>query len=402
MQRISLNSFRWQTNPIIVKELRSRMRGGRAFATLTTVLVFLSAFIYALYRILLVTMRFSSTPLSPQIGQTMFGGLVFLELIVISAIAPALTSGAISTEKEKLTYEMLLATPLHPVKVLWGKLVSALSYVFLLIFAVVPMVSLVFVFGGVSMRDMAKALVILVSVAILFGVIGLFMSTLFGRTGRATILTYLVVVTIMFGPLFISFITGVMRQAEPPRWFMIPSPIAALASAISPSLNPQVLSSSLWMFGSFYWSMFSPPISITSVPRPIYHYCLPIYGAITLLLYLLTTRLVRPARRWRINWAESLVAIVLILGYTGLVMFTFYATSGRYENVKTITDPNTLPVRIEPYPEPGFNNVPALQPTQPAQDRSSQEAYPPPEVAPASSTFPSNNERIYTVNYAQS
>jgi len=28
-------TIHWETNPIIVKELRSRMRGGRAFATLT-------------------------------------------------------------------------------------------------------------------------------------------------------------------------------------------------------------------------------------------------------------------------------------------------------------------------------------------------------------------------------
>jgi hypothetical protein len=46
-------TLHWETNPIIVKELRSRMRGGRAFATLTGALILLAACGYAIYRIAL-------------------------------------------------------------------------------------------------------------------------------------------------------------------------------------------------------------------------------------------------------------------------------------------------------------------------------------------------------------
>jgi ABC-2 type transport system permease protein len=134
-------------NPIIVKELRSRMRDTRAFATLTAMLLLLGGSSYLLYRLAITTSSYSSIPLSPQIGQTLFLALAFLELMVICAIAPAVTAGAISSEQEKLTYEMLMATPLHPASILWGKLVSALSYVFLLIFAAIPMASLIFIFG---------------------------------------------------------------------------------------------------------------------------------------------------------------------------------------------------------------------------------------------------------------
>src|SRR5512139_2654592 len=101
-------SLRWQPNPIIIKELRSRMRGVRAFATLTGALLLLGIFSYALYRMVIVASRFSSTPLSPQIGQALFAGLAFLELIIVAAITPSVTAGAISGEHEKQTYEMLL------------------------------------------------------------------------------------------------------------------------------------------------------------------------------------------------------------------------------------------------------------------------------------------------------
>ena len=108
------------------------MRGGCAFATLTGALILLAVCGYAIYRIALVAMRYTTTPLSPQIGQIFFAGLVFTELMIIAVITPSVTAMSISGEKEKQTYEMLLATPLSPGSILWGKLVAAMSYVFLL------------------------------------------------------------------------------------------------------------------------------------------------------------------------------------------------------------------------------------------------------------------------------
>lgn len=325
----------WIANPVIVKELRSRMRGARAFVTLTGALLFLGGFSLVFYRLILVTApRYSSSPISPQIGQAMVTGLVFLELILVCAITPSVTAGAISGEKEKQTYDMLLATPLHPASVLWGKLIAALSYVFVLIFAAVPMTSIVFTFGGVEVRDMVKALVILCAVAVMFGVVGLFLSALFSRTGRATTLTYIIVLLVLFGPLFAAATAGALHQSEPPRWLLIPSPISALGSALSPSINPTSFSSAFWMFGgTMRWIAGPPPISLTHIPRPIYHYSLPLYGFITLVLYILTTRLVRPTRRWRIHWTEALVILVLLLGYIGIVALAFAGTANRYENV---------------------------------------------------------------------
>lgn len=334
-------------NPIIIKELRSRMRGNRAFTTLTVILLVLGLFSYALYNLVISATRYSSMPLSPQIGQVMFFGLAMVELLLISAVAPAITSTAISGEQEKLTYEMLLATPLHPVQILWGKLFSSLSYVLLLLFAAIPMASLVFVFGGVTLRDMLKTLVVLVIVAVLFGVIGLFTSALFGRSGRSVAVSYAVTLLILFGPLLAGLFTSVARQAEPPRWMLVLSPISALGSAMSPSVNLANLSNLFWMLGSAFWMFGGTPISMTSIPRPLYHYSLPIFGMIILLLYLLATRLILPTRRWRIQWSEALVGLVLVLGYIGLVSVAFFTTANRYENIQVIT-PTPVPAMVEP------------------------------------------------------
>jgi ABC-2 type transport system permease protein len=334
-----------RVNPIIVKELRSRMRGARAFATLTGVLLLLGAVSYALYRIVLSTMRYSGGPLSPQIGQALFTTLAFLELIMVCAITPAVTAGAISSEREKLTYEMLLATPLRPASILWGKLVSALSYVFLLIFAAVPMASLVFIFGGVTPRDMIKALVILVIVAVTLGMLGLFMSAWLGRTGRATVLSYLLVLALLIGPLLVYVLVGIMRQAEPPRWILVPNPMSALFSAMTPATpGPAVGGLFFGLSMGLSGNLSALSSGQVGIPRPLYHYTLALYGAMTLALFLLTTRLIQPARRWRVTWKEMLVSLALFLVLGVTVALVFGLTSDRYEQVSILSAPTPVPV----------------------------------------------------------
>jgi ABC-2 type transport system permease protein len=324
----------WSINPIVVKELRSRMRGWRAFAVLTSVLLIMAGISYLFYRIVLAATRYSTMPVSPQIGQAVFVALAVVELLMICFVTPAVTAGSISGEQEKLTYEMLLATPLRPASILWGKLISALSYVFLLILAGVPMASLVFIFGGMSPVDMVKSMVILVATAITLGVVGVFMSVAVQRTVRATVLSYLVVLALLVGPLLAYIFVGVLRQSEPPRWLLVPNPISALFSALAPSLPSNsggVLSTLVWGLGGRLWSLTGSMSMSDRIPRPLYHYTLPLYGLLSLALYLVSTRLVRTARRWRLRWREVLAGLGLLVALAGVVAVPFLLTSSRYE-----------------------------------------------------------------------
>ena len=309
------------------------MRGARAFVTLTVALILVAIFSYILYRMVVAASQFSSSPLSPQVGQTLFAGLAFLELMIVSTITPAITAGAISNEKERQTYEMLMATPLDPVNILWGKLISALGYVVLMVFVAVPMSSLIFIFGGVTTRDILKTFAVLVIITVMFGVIGLSMSALFGRTGRATVASYVMIAALLFGPIFLAVASSALDQSEPPRWLLVPSPISALSSAFSSSVNQQYASNIFWRLGNpVQWIWGSPAISQTEIPRPLYHYSLPLYAVITIVLYLVTTRLVRPSNRWKIQWNEVLIAAIVLIGILGLACLAYLFTTHRYEN----------------------------------------------------------------------
>ncbi|HEM45770.1 MAG TPA: ABC transporter permease, partial [Alphaproteobacteria bacterium] len=338
------------TNPIIVKELRSRMRGARAFVILTAVLLLLGAISYGIYRVMLLTSTYNSAPLSPQIGQTLFVTLVLLELGLVCFLTPAITAGTISGELENLTYEMLLATPLRPASILRGKLFSSLSYVFMLIFAAVPLSSLVFIFGGVAPRDMLKALIILLVVAVTLGMVSVFMSAWVKRTAGATVLSYVVVLVLFFGPTFFYVLTGILRQAEPPRWILIPNPLSALSSAVAPSMPTDsvggVLSGISMLFAGNLGILTGS--GATGIPRPLYHYTLPLYGVLSLVLYFLAIRLVQPVRRWRIRRRDVVTAVALLLLLTGAVAAGFLATADRYEGAGLGLAPTPVPAGAVP------------------------------------------------------
>jgi hypothetical protein len=90
-------------------------------------------------------------------------------------------------------------------------------------------------------------------------------------------------------------------------------------------------------------------ISQTGIPRPIYHYSLPLYGGLTLVLYLLSTRLVRTTRRWHINWKDAVIVLALFGLFGGAVALAFTGTAGRYEDVSIFQAPTPFPgMMMEP------------------------------------------------------
>ena len=195
---------------VTTKELRGRMRGGRAFLIVTVYLMLLALFAYGIlrYETSLAERAASAgglvgwsggAALSARVGQAIFAGLLALETLLVLVLAPAFTSGALSMEREKQTLDLLVTTPLSSLALVLGKLVSALAYVFLLILASIPLASIVFTFGGVGPEDIVRAYLLLFALAFGLGAIGLFISALVRRTQLATVLTYVTVLALTIG-----------------------------------------------------------------------------------------------------------------------------------------------------------------------------------------------------------
>ena len=196
---------------VSVKELRGRMRGRRAFVILTIYLALLATFTWIVEAIMERTYSAglgggNAAFATAAIGQGIFVGLIMLETLLVAFLAPLATAGAISLEREKQTLEMLAATPITSFSIVFGKLISALGWVWLLIAASIPLTAVVFVFGGVGPDDVVRAYLVLIVTAIGLGSFGLFCSSLVRRTQAATAVTIFGVLAISMGTLFSIFV----------------------------------------------------------------------------------------------------------------------------------------------------------------------------------------------------
>jgi ABC-type transport system involved in multi-copper enzyme maturation permease subunit len=179
-------------NPIVAKEYRSRMRTWRSPLTITIHVLILGGVGWAVFSVIANTLpTFTGGGFSPSsMGITIFSFLVLFQVALLAFITPALTSGAISGERERQTIDLLFVTPLAPFSIIWGKLLASMSFVVLLIVLSVPIFSLVFLFGGIELDQVVAAFALTGVTAMTLGFIGVAFSTVFRRTLAATVASY--------------------------------------------------------------------------------------------------------------------------------------------------------------------------------------------------------------------
>jgi ABC-2 type transport system permease protein len=201
-------------NPVLIKEVRTRMRGYRAVLLLTAHLVVLSLVIgvaYLFFRSALTTIGNLEQRLI--FGKSAFGLIIWIELVMISFVAPALTSGAISVEHERQTFDLLRVTLLPARSLVWGKYLSGLIFIFLLLFTSIPLQGPAFLIGGVLVQEILLATLILAVTAIGFCALGLLFSSLIPRTLVSATLSYAVTIFLVFGIPIVAAIIGILFSA---------------------------------------------------------------------------------------------------------------------------------------------------------------------------------------------
>ena len=294
---------RLMDNPVILKELRGRMRGGQAFTLLTIYLGLIAMFIVFIYSLIAPTYSFRWDPsLRQEAGKAIFGTVVLLELFLISFIAPGLTSGAITSERERQTYEILRTTLLSARSLVLGKLGSAFAYLFLLILTAVPLQTLAFLLGGVGLGELIASELMLIVTAVFFCTLGIFFSSLLKRTLAATVSSYAAILFSFLALVFVFFLiayTEAISLNSPSKFteyilvlliwvFVCTNPLmAAIMSEVILIEDQNLFFTTNQLFGS------SGP---TFLPSPWIVYVL-FYTFLTVILILLSVYLVkRPDR----------------------------------------------------------------------------------------------------------
>lgn len=217
----------WFRNPVTIKELRSRMRGRRAPAVLTLYLAIMAAVITLVYLAYVSSTSSVGNPGARTAGKGLFAAVLAVQVFMVLFIAPSFTAGAISGERERQTFDLLRTTLLSAEAFVLGKLISALSYIFLLILASIPLMSIAFLLGGLSLTELVIAEVLVLVAAVAYAMYGLWCSATLRTTLAATVTTFAGVLLVTFGiPLFIAAAVAVFGT------LMITSPWAGISATL--------------------------------------------------------------------------------------------------------------------------------------------------------------------------
>jgi ABC-type transport system involved in multi-copper enzyme maturation permease subunit len=179
-------------NPVLTRELLVNLRSPRAFVLQLIYISLLGSVVYFAWPSGEgTTLQVSSG--KAQQAQRLFELFFLGQFFLVALMAPTFASGSITGEKERKTYEMLLASPLQPTTILVGKLLSSLTYLVILILSSLPLMIMCFLLGGILLSEIARAYLVLILAAGTFGLLSLAASSYFGRTSSALVVSYLII-----------------------------------------------------------------------------------------------------------------------------------------------------------------------------------------------------------------
>lgn len=210
-------------NPVTIKELRSRMRGQRAFLLMTVYLILMGGLIFIVYLAYVASTGNNFGPGNRQAGKAVFTAVLLVQVILVLFIGPMFTSASIVGEKERQTYDLLRTTLLPARSLVTGKLLSSLSYIYLLIIVSIPLQGIAFLLGGISPIELVLSQMLILISAITFALLGLYISSVMRSTLTASLTTFAVAFTLTFGTpiaaaMVASVIGSVLSSPSTPAW----------------------------------------------------------------------------------------------------------------------------------------------------------------------------------------
>lgn len=138
--------------------------------------------------------------------------VALIEFLMLFFIMPALTAGSISGERERQTLDLMLSTQMTPAQIIFGKLCTSLVHMALLVISSFPVVSLVFVYGGIRLKDLGLLMLLYLAVALLCASFGLCFSAVCKRSTVATAMSYGFLAFLLVGTYAINFFVWSMSQ----------------------------------------------------------------------------------------------------------------------------------------------------------------------------------------------
>jgi len=185
--------IRWWQNPVLIKEFRSRpmLQASWLLRAVGIVLIVsvLLMFVVALSVGNLVAER------AVTMMNDMAAVVASLIIVLIVLIGPALSAGAICTDRETGVWDLMRTTRLSSRQIVTGKFLANIVPLLLIALATAPAIIELLYFNENLAPNILRILAVVGMTILFVSIAGMFFSSLFARTSTATAWTYALVVT---------------------------------------------------------------------------------------------------------------------------------------------------------------------------------------------------------------
>jgi ABC-type transport system involved in multi-copper enzyme maturation permease subunit len=176
--------FEWVKNPVLRKELTSRMSIRRMSKANRLALTLFMAVVLPIVYLIIARVLFINS--SVRDGRDIFGVIaVGFQMAFAVLLSITVTSGVITLEREKQTWNALLLSRLTSWEIVWGKLLGSVLPALAMQIIFIPILIMAALKGGVSLGNFIGAEVFVVFCTFFYGIIGMFFSWLCRRTQLA-------------------------------------------------------------------------------------------------------------------------------------------------------------------------------------------------------------------------
>lgn len=132
--------------------------------------------------------------------------MIWFGLIVL--VAPSLTAGGISGERQTKTLDLMLITLMKPMDIIGGKILSSLWSIIVMLISCVPAMMIPLLFGGVSTMRTVLIMLAMVPMILLFLSIGIFASSIGSTSIKSTAIAYAITAFICIGTVVIAMLSA--------------------------------------------------------------------------------------------------------------------------------------------------------------------------------------------------
>ena len=239
----------WYLNPVMVKEFRCR-RFGRSQWLLRLVSV------CAVVSMVLTYMAAAS--ITSWGVETIGALLVLLQVLLVVVLAPSLGSGLVSGERDSGGWELLRMTPISSFRLIFGKLMSVVWTLVLVLMATLPGYVMMVLIAPEMTHQVQQVLVCLLWISIYALAISSAVGSLFKSTAVSTSVTYVVVIGIFLFPVLVWLGRDAPFGFSTVETALLTTPVGAALSVIqAPGFESyELLPLSWWIAGALSFIMF--------------------------------------------------------------------------------------------------------------------------------------------------